>query len=158
MAGVSELWAASVPCYHLIPAWQLDSGEVVFSERRGVRRSLQLPCGRCIGCRLRRVRSWAIRSVHEASMHPVSSFVTLTYDDAHYTPSLNYPDFQRFMYRVRQKFGATRFFCAGEYGSLNDRPHFHALLFGLGFTDLSLIGAKLYRSSTLESLWPFWFF
>ena len=90
-------------------------------------------------------------------MHDVSSFVTLTYDDSHVEPSLKYRDFQRFMYRLRKRFGPTRFFMCGEYGSLNWRPHFHALLFGLGFPDRVLLGGDLYRSPALEKLWPFGF-
>lgn len=90
-------------------------------------------------------------------MQAGGSFVTLTYDDEHFSPSLEYADFQRFMYRVRQKFGRTRFFCAGEYGESTGRPHFHALLFGLHFRDGKAVGADLYRSPTLEALWPFGF-
>jgi len=93
--------------------------------------------------------------MHEASMHAVSSFVTLTYDDAHLSASLNYSDFQRFMYRVRKRFGPTRFFMCGEYGVQNWRPHFHALLFGLTFKDGQVIGTDLYRSRELELLWPY---
>lgn len=84
----------------------------------------------------------------------VSSFVTLTYDDEHFNPSLNYSDFQHFMYRVRARLGPTRFFMCGEYGELNARPHFHALLFGRTFSDGVLCGKDLYHSSTLERLWP----
>jgi len=93
--------------------------------------------------------------MHEAAMHDVSSFVTLTYDDAHLSASLNYSDFQRFMYRLRKRFGPTRFFMCGEYGSQNWRPHFHALLFGLRFGGAQAIGKDLYRSGELERLWPF---
>lgn len=88
-------------------------------------------------------------------MHDVSAFVTLTYDDEHYSPSLNYSDFQRFMKRVRKRYGATRFFMCGEYGENTLRPHFHALLFGRYFERSSQIGRDLWRSSELERLWPF---
>lgn len=144
-------------CYRPLTAWQLEGGEIVFSERGDVRRQLELPCGRCIGCRSARARAWAIRCMHEAQMHEVSSFVTLTYDDEHSSPSLNYSDFQRFMYRVRQKFGPTRFFVCGEYGELNQRPHFHALLFGCGFPDRVPFGKGYDRSAVLEGLWRFGF-
>lgn len=42
-----------------------------------------LPCGRCIGCMSDRGRAWAIRCYHEQSLHLSSSFLTLTYNDAH---------------------------------------------------------------------------
>jgi hypothetical protein len=144
-------------CFHPLDAWQLDSGEIVFVERGAIRRPLLLPCGRCIGCRLVRVRSWAIRCMHESQMHDVSSFVTLTFDEAHYRPSLDYVDFQRFMYRLRKRFGPTRFFVCGEYGDENFRPHYHCLLFGRTFSDASACGSNIYRSPHLEALWPFGF-
>lgn len=141
-------------CFHPLAAYQLDGGEVVFSERGKVRRELSLPCGRCVGCRLVRSRSWAIRCVHESQCHSVNSFVTLTYDDSHFDPSLNYRDFQLFLKRLRKVRKGLRFFCCGEYGDLNLRPHFHALLFGVGFSDGKKIGDQLYRSPELERLWP----
>lgn len=144
-------------CFHPIDAWQLETGEVIFVERGKVLRSLRLPCGRCIGCRQVRVRSWALRCMHESQMHDVSSFITLTYDDDHWKPGLVYRDFQRFMYRLRKRLGPTRFFMCGEYGGQTLRPHFHALLFGQGFPDREPLSSTLYRSRTLEDLWRFGF-
>lgn len=140
---------------------------MVFNERNtrlhgGTLRSLELPCGQCIGCRMTRSQHWAIRCVHEASLHPHNCFVTLTYDTEHLlSPSLNYRDFQLFMKKLRARFERVRirFFCAGEYGGLLGRPHFHALLFGISFHEdrvyfsKSPSGEKLYRSPTLEALW-----
>ena len=97
-------------------------------------------------------------------MHESNCFVTLTYDAEHLSgPSLHYPDFQRFLKRLRRRSSsAVRFYMAGEYGELNARPHYHALLFGFDFLDKLYIGkspggSKLYRSSMLEDLWPFGF-
>lgn len=90
-------------------------------------------------------------------MHKESCFVTLTYDDAHYHPSLNYRDFQLFMYKLRRRLGPTRFFMCGEYGDLNYRPHFHAILFGRSFKRDGVVSGsgecEAYRSSTLEDIW-----
>lgn len=88
--------------------------------------------------------------------------MTLTYDDEHLPErgSLNYSHFQAFMKRVRSKLGPTRFFACGEYGEDLGRPHFHAVLFGLAFRHdryrwrRSGSGHFLYRSPTLEKLWP----
>jgi hypothetical protein len=82
-----------------------------------------------------------------------SSFITLTYDDEHYEPSLRYEDFQKFMRAVRYRFGPHRFFCAGEYGGQTGRPHFHAILFGLYFDDGKPIGKDICESKTLSELW-----
>jgi len=151
-----------VACFRPLTAWQLDDGQVVFVERGSVRRQLELPCGQCVGCRLERSRQWAIRCMHETQLHEHSCFVTLTYDEEHLRPSLHYPDFQKFMKRVRKKFGKVRFYMCGEYGEQFSRPHFHACLFGVLFSDRvpwkSLdSGSTLYRSAMLESLWPFGF-
>lgn len=151
-----------MPCYHPLVAYQTDSGDVVFSERGKIRRSLTLPCGQCVGCRLERSRQWAVRCMHESSMHLDNSFITLTYDDDHVPNdySLNYRHFQLFMKRVRRNLNArVRFYMCGEYGETYSRPHYHACLFGFRPDDLypwrmSGAGFQLYRSPMLERLWP----
>ena len=45
---------------------------------------IKLPCGQCFGCRLEHSRMWAMRCMNEKRVcNGDSSFVTLTYDDAH---------------------------------------------------------------------------
>lgn len=50
-----------------------------------------------------------------------------------------------------------RFFHCGEYGEKNDRPHYHACIFGYDFPDKEHYktrdGVKLYKSETLKKLW-----
>lgn len=139
-------------------------GSVVFAElkRNGdIARSLELPCGQCVGCRLERSRQWAMRCMHEASLYDLNCFVTLTYSDEEVPVrgQLVYKDFQRFMRSLRKRTGMKiRFFMCGEYGELNARPHFHALLFGYDFLDKVKFkrqehGQWLYRSPFLESVW-----
>lgn len=140
-------------CFRPIKAWRLANGSIHFGAEKGDCHALTLPCGYCLGCRLSRAQGWAVRCMHEASMHAVSSFVTLTYDDEHYSPSLNYRDFQLFMRRLRRAKGAVRFFMCGEYGEKFKRPHFHALLFGVGFSDLKPCGRDIYQSGELDRLW-----
>jgi len=113
---------------------------------------------------LERSRQWAMRCMHEASMHRENCFVTLTYNDQNLpvNGSLNYSDFQKFMKRLRKICGKVRFYMCGEYGDDHGRPHFHACLFGYRFDDLvrwkrSSSGCLVYRSRRLESLWPFGF-
>jgi hypothetical protein len=151
-----------LPCYHPIAAFQTVDGQVVFSERRyfDISRSLSLPCGQCVGCRLERSRQWAMRCLHEAQLHEKNCFITLTYNDEHLprNRSLDHRDFQLFMKKLRKKFGYCRFYMCGEYGEKFDRPHFHAILFGIDFSDrkyhkTTSSGSKLYRSSELEKLW-----
>lgn len=117
----------------------------------------QLPCGKCLSCRLEYARTWAIRCVHEAQMHPENSFITLTYNDENLTSKrLVYSDFQLLIKRLRdqifqnflKKYGKHNWsilskqerkeiyepykisvFVTGEYGDKTKRPHWHALIF-----------------------------
>ncbi len=122
---------------------------------------IKLPCGRCIGCRLEHSRQWAVRCMHEASLHEDNCLVNLTYSDEHLPPSrsLCKADLQKFFKRLRKKFGTgVRYFACGEYGDESARPHYHALLFNFKFPDcvfdkLSPTGCRLYRSELLEDRW-----
>ncbi len=130
-----------MPCYHPLSAFQCADGSIVFHERRWYNtvKTLSLPCGQCIGCRLERSRQWAMRCMHEAQLHENNCFITLTYDNTHLPSdgSLHYKDFQLFIKRLRKKFGNTRirYYMAGEYGENFGRPHFHACIFGHDFHD-----------------------
>ena len=42
---------------------------------------VNVPCGKCIECRLDYSRSWAFRMICELEYHEAASFLTLTYDD-----------------------------------------------------------------------------
>lgn len=173
-----------MPCYHPLKAWRskraisLKTGKpVIFFKEKYVkpfpkcdREELQLPCGRCFGCRLERSRQWAIRCVHEASLHDENCFITLTYRDECLpkNSSLDYSDFQKFMKRLRKLLSAAvgqakrvSYYMCGEYGENFGRPHFHACLFGFNFPDLKFFdkreGVILYTSELLSKLWPYGF-
>lgn len=160
-----------MPCYHPLPGWlSVERGAsgkrgVVFKAALGFKdRPVQVPCGRCIGCRLERARQWALRCVHEASCFERNCFVTLTYDDAHLPQgeTLVPEHFVLFMKRLRKAHGAgIRFFQCGEYGEKLGRPHHHALLFNHAFDDMRLHSgsgdSRLYVSAELERLWPYGF-
>lgn len=115
-----------------------------------------------MGCRLDHAQQWAIRAVHESMMHEHNQFLTLTYNAENLPAdlSLNHRHFQLFMMRYRKDRPGIRFLMCGEYGPRGDRPHYHALIFGHEFADKTLWRDgknKLYRSETLEKLWPFGF-
>lgn len=136
----------------------------MFNMRDASSEKLEVPCGRCIGCRLERSRQWAMRCLHETMSHDDSIFVTLTYDDAHLPrtpeglPTLDPRHFQLFMKRLRASIDQPiRYFQCGEYGENLERPHHHALLFGHRFPDQRLLtqrdNQRLYQSETLDRLW-----
>lgn len=71
-------------------------------------------------------------------MHPpeFNHFVTLTYENPPRTlegvPTLSREDGRLFRRRLGKALGRdVRFFWAGEYGESTQRPHYHAVLFGL---------------------------
>jgi len=95
-------------------------------------------------------------------MHDENSFLTLTYDDAHYPEdgSVQPRSLQLFMKRLRKAISPqkVRYYACGEYGEENWRAHYHVLLFGFGFPDRtpwrkSDTGFQVYRSAFLERLW-----
>lgn len=115
---------------------------------------VEVPCGYCVGCRIDRSRAWAIRCVHEASLHDLNCFVTLTYAVAPQNNSLVKKDLQDFWKRLRKSiFPLTlRYFACGEYGSKGDRPHYHACIFGWRPHDLVTFGSH-YSSEFLARVW-----
>jgi len=122
--------------------------------------SFQLPCSRCIECRLEYSRQWAVRCVHEAKMHEDNSFITLTYDDNHLkSDRLIYSDFQLFMKKLRKTQNEPiGMFVTGEYGERKKRPHWHAIIFNWRPRDCeykytSDRGDTVFTSATLTNLW-----
>lgn len=125
-----------MPCYSPVTAWRDAKRQIAFKPIPDSSQ-MQLPCGRCIGCRLERSRQWAQRLVDEKRFHDQSSFLTLTYSDDFLPPggTLVLRDWQLFLKRLRERVSPLRirFFHAGEYGEKRRRPHYHAILFGLDF-------------------------
>lgn len=116
----------------------------------------EIPCGRCVFCRLNYSRVWADRMTEEAMMYPESSnfMITFTYAPEHTDHllvwqssfgenydipllSLCYEDLVLFNKRLlkyyKQKFDhqGIRFYACGEYGTKGCRPHFHVCYFNL---------------------------
>lgn len=148
-------------CFHPLKAYRGRGGVPVFKVPLDtVAIPMDLPCGQCIGCRLERSRQWAVRCMHEASLHEDNCFITLTYDDANLPAdgSLDKRHWQLFAKRLRKRVGRFRFFHCGEYGSQLMRPHYHACLFGVDFSDKVYFKSaggesKLYTSMVLDDVW-----
>lgn len=120
---------------------------------------LNIDCGQCVGCRVKRRMDLALRLAHEAQMEKLPSwFVTLTYDDEYlpYAESLVADHISGFIKKVRKKGMKCRFFGVGEYGQTCpdhglkkcpycgelQRPHYHVILFGVELNDLVLMYEK----------------
>jgi len=122
--------------------------------------TFQLPCTKCIECRLEYARQWAVRCVHEASMYQDNAFITLTYSDEHLkSDKLQYVDFQLFMKRLRKTLNEPiGFFVTGEYGEKTKRPHWHAIVFNWTPRDakpsrVTERGDRVFTSDHLDRLW-----
>lgn len=120
----------------------------------------EIPCGGCSECRLTKVRDLAACGILEwESAKGRSSFVTLTFDEAHYPAdgSLAKPVADLFLQRVRDRMGPFRYAFCGEYGGKTSRAHYHAALFGVPFDDCepSVLDAGRLTSPTLQRMWPF---
>ena len=93
-------------------------------------------------------------------MHEKNSFITLTYNEDHLPidNSVDVRHWQLFAKRLRKHYGKFRFLHCGEYGDQNKRPHYHACLFGIDFSDARIVLKQdkdniLWTSPTLEKIW-----
>ena len=134
-------------CFHPIDGWRSPDGKIRTKRDKTVYSDLppiRIACGRCTGCRLERSRQWALRIMHETTLHPVEKcwFITLTYADEHLpeNDNLNLRDWQLFAKRWRKNHGKFRYYAVGEYGGQTGRPHYHACVWGMGFSVLEDIG------------------
>lgn len=163
-----------------------------FSERMGKQLKYEdimynpnvmlIPCGQCIGCRIRQREDWTTRIELEARDWKPEQvwFITLTYDDEHvpgmvlktgevlrkaqyvWKPGSERPesvqillhtDIQKFLKRLRKAYkGKLRYFCAGEYGEQTARPHYHMILYGWEPTDLKNL-YKIHHNGYYTSEW-----
>lgn len=103
----------------------------------------EFPCGKCRACRVNHTREWALRLMHERQYWDDAIFLTLTYSDDHLPTrgTLVKRDVQLFIKRVRKDLigRVIRYYAVGEYGEKTNRPHYHAIMFGLSYDDSELI-------------------
>ena len=168
--------------YSLARFSQLCGKQMKYEDLMYNPKVMLIPCGQCIGCRIRQREDWTTRIELEARDYPKEEvwFITLTYDDEHvpgmivktgeimrkvqYTwkpgekrPSsvqiLLYEDIQKFLKRLRKAYrGKLRYFVAGEYGEQTARPHYHMILYGWKPTDLENL-YKIHHNGYYTSEW-----
>lgn len=160
-----------------IKVFPVDLAWPMMKYEHEVRSYYDVPCGHCVGCRQDQSLEWSNRLLMESLYHDSVYFITLTYCDEYVRntiyvddstgevrtkPTLCKKDFQDFMKRLRYKFSESkiRFYCAGEYGEDTDRPHYHAIIFGLPEDKLNLIpcgrsktGNPYFRCKEIEDCW-----
>lgn len=114
-------------------------------------------CGQCLPCRLKKRREWTHRIMLEAGLNQDNAFLTLTYEKD--PISLEPLDHRRFMDALRKRLKPmpVRFYCVGEYGEKNNRPHLHYALFGYPSCRAGSTKRGKYRCcgpcDTIEEVW-----
>lgn len=121
---------------------------------------IDLPCGKCPECRMRRVSGWSFRIMKEAERSASFHWVTLTYDTDHVpiTPngfmSLQKRDVQLFFKRLRKLEPGVnvKYYVAGEYGEEERRPHYHAIIFNCSrdAIDQAWICGEVWHADAIE--------
>lgn len=126
-------------------------------------RRIYVPCGMCIACRIAKTREWTLRLMMEKKSWTDSGFLTLTYDNDNVPTTACghltlYPDhLSEFMNALRERLRRSdreqsykgsvsegksppllRYYACGEYGDNTHRPHYHAVVYGIGSDDADL--------------------
>lgn len=128
-------------CFHPILAYQSPSGEIHIGKDAADTHQLRLPCGGCLGCRMARAKEWTLRCTLELQKHDSAIFTTLTYNAQTLPATLTPSHLSLWLKRLRREVGKRRirFFASGEYGEENNRPHYHAILYGLSERDGQMV-------------------
>ena len=104
---------------------------------------IEVPCGKCAGCRKKLRNEWYFRLKIESRFN-ISRFITLTYDEdnipyhvdedsvIHY--DVNKDHLTKFFKKMR-KTNKFKYFVVSEYGK-DGRPHYHLLLFSQNRIDI----------------------
>lgn len=127
---------------------------------------MYVPCGQCFECKQKQSREWAFRILLESKLYEKNCFVTLTYENENLPEDcgVHRRAVQLFMKRLRKSLEPhkIRYFYCGEYGKKFGRPHYHCIIFDYFPDDAYFFkrdssGTDLFRSPSLEKLWPYGF-
>lgn len=127
-------------------------------ERYGSENVVLLDCGHCPSCLKKRRKEWSLRCLLESKVHEKNSFVTLTYDDEHYSClnlKADIDDFKKCLWNRGIKY---RYYGCSEKGDIGNRWHHHIILFGYEPDDLKFYsktksGGYQYTSKFLDKVW-----
>lgn len=101
--------------------------------------TIPVPCGHCTLCKHHSQNALIFRLFNHAKMYKHCVFVTLTYNDEHYTENVEElkDDITKFIKRFRKAFDdrTMSYYMVCERGDLFNRCHFHLLLFWNGDSD-----------------------
>lgn len=108
-----------------------------------------------MACRIARTAEWSLRIQHELKGKD-GCFITLTYENMPPNGSLVKEDLVKFMKRLRKRLNLPiKFYACGEYGEINERPHYHLIIIGWNPDDLvSPTNNGKNVSPFLYKVWP----
>ena len=186
-----------MPCYHPLKAFKVrpetrdQSAKYVIASHKlehvnykgqSYYESIDIPCGKCIGCRLEYSKQWANRIMLESKTSNNIWGINLTYNNDNIPikhpidletgevitsiecPTLKEKDVQDFLKRLRmnmfRKYGtkSIRYAYAGEYGEQRQRPHYHLIVFNCPIKDLKEVRKSkknfpMYESEEISKTW-----
>ena len=121
---------------------------------------VELPCNKCLSCRIRKSVEWRNRIIHELDYYKDTCFITLTFEDENIkwvhdldrtttfirpqVSTIDKTHLQNFFKRLRKNYGTGfKYFAIGDYGEDNFRPHYHIILLGIS---QNWVGFKFIKS------------
>lgn len=129
-------------------------------------------CGVCPECLSKRANQVVLRCYAESKLHADNCMITLTYDNFRYDKRGNIVgelpvdsslhvckrDCQLFFKRLRKAGYKFKYYLTAEYGKRTHRAHYHAILFGVKFSDavfykMSKRGNPIKMSKSLTRIW-----
>lgn len=150
----------------LNPKWVYKQGRYKESNYRGEKGQFYelgtwSKCGSCETCVAERANNWLVRNYYEERAHQKKCFITLTYAENPYI--LVKKDMQDFLKRLRTNLDRStgekiRVFTNGEYGTINNRPHHHIIIYGweddqAKLIDINKKGNTVYQSKLIHETW-----
>lgn len=119
---------------------------------------VEVACRKCWQCIENRKWDWVGRCIAESETAAESWVVSLTYghdkvgrSDHPKAAVLTYSDVQKFLKLLRKWKYPCRYICAGEYGSLKARAHWHIALF---FSDKAPADIEEATECFSQAFWP----
>ena len=107
----------------------------VRNSSTGVIETQGVPCGKCDVCKQNKMKDWLFRLQFDVDASVNCFFVTLTYNDENLPEYVCKEDVQKFFKRLRKRcvkpssiHPNIEYFIVSEYGSLRNRPHYHAVV------------------------------
>lgn len=131
-----------------------------------LKNGLLVPCGHCTPCHIAYAAEWTTRLMLEYEYWDVQDccFLTLTYDDLHYpingslVPKHLASFIDTLRERMRRQGCKIKYYACGEYGDKSNRPHYHLILFGVGYDEMRtdcVNGQYVNQLPLVSDIWPY---